>query len=232
MFDAHHGLDAVALNGKDNSLLVTEDSSKAKLPAKAMTAEAWVRIDATQEWGGLIGAIQDNGSYERGWLLGFRQRKFSLALAGKEGPGRLTYLNADADFTLGNWHHVVGTYDGATMRLYVDGKLSAESEEQRGEINYPPRTFYELGAYHDDNEHYPTTGLMHEVRVYDRVLSDEEVAKHFAAKTIVEPKFVQLVAGPRIQFDSSTSAVVQWETERPSTTKLILTDDIGEQRRL
>ena len=39
------------------------------------------------------GAIQDNGDYERGWLLGYVNRKFSFALASK-GHQRLTYLQA------------------------------------------------------------------------------------------------------------------------------------------
>jgi hypothetical protein len=82
------------------------------------------------------------------------------------------------------WHHVVATYDGATMRLYVDGELSASSADQKGEINYPPRAFYEIGAYHDDDEHYRTQGMIHEVRVYNRVLSPEQVATNFKSKSL------------------------------------------------
>ena len=226
-FEQFHGLDGVTLDGKTNTLLVTKDLATAKLPAKEMTAEAWARIDAVQKWGGIVGAIQDNGSYERGWLLGFQDKRFSFALAGQQGPGRLTYLSADREFTLQQWHHVAATYDGTTMRLYVDGELAATSAEQRGGIHYPPATFYELAAYHDDNEHYRATGLVHEIRTYDRVLSAEEIARHHRAKAITAPVFATLAAAPRIQFDTADSAVVSWETELACPSRLLLTDDRG-----
>ena len=28
------------------------------------------------------------------------------------------------------WQHVVGTYDGSTMKVYVDGELAAEKDEK------------------------------------------------------------------------------------------------------
>jgi len=101
-----------------------------------MTAEAWVRIDKPQTWGGIIGAVQDNGDDEKGWLLGYRDSKFCIGLSGKNGNGRITYLTAKDDFTVGAWHHVAGTYDGNTLGLFLDGKLVGTSKEQRGPIRY------------------------------------------------------------------------------------------------
>ncbi len=224
------GLDAMTLDGAGHSITVTDDISKAKLPKKELTAEAWVRIDQPIEWGGIVGALQDNGNYERGWLLGYRQSKFCFALAGAEASGRLTYLSAERDAQPGQWHHVAATYDGTTMRLYVDGKLSASDTAQRGDINYPPRAFYEIGAYRDDNEHYRMQGLLNEVRVYDRVLSPEEIAASFKSKPIARASELQLAVGPWMQFDTAKSALARWETDTPTVSQLQLTDDADSSR--
>ena len=141
--------------------------------------EAWVRIDAPQSWGGIVGALQDNGSLERGWLLGFRDNRFCLAIHAVGGPDRLTYLTADTPFTPGAWYHVMGTYDGRRQCLYVNGQVAAFEESQRGDIRYPDKTFYEIGAYHDSDEYFRTKGMIHEVCVYDRALSASEARDHY-----------------------------------------------------
>ncbi|MCA9200301.1 MAG: PQQ-binding-like beta-propeller repeat protein, partial [Planctomycetales bacterium] len=58
----------------DNSIggyEVTRDVKSKLLPQRQFTAEAWVRIDEPLTWGGIIGCLQDNGDFERGWLLGY-----------------------------------------------------------------------------------------------------------------------------------------------------------------
>jgi len=213
---------AVALDGKTSGIVVSNKLAEAHLPKQDIAVAAWVRVDQVQRWGGLVGAIQDNGSYERGWLLGFENTRFNFALASKGGPGSLTYMQAAADFTPGNWYHVVGTYDGETMNLYVNGQLAATSKQQNGEINYPPDSFYEIGAYHDSNELYRTRGMIHEVRVYNRALSSKEAASQFAEKSKHLPiggesggQFDPLV-GTWAQITKPGEAIIRWHTEQPS----------------
>ena len=58
-----------------NEIILSADLGAASLPRQALTVEAWVMIDRPQKWGGICGAIQDNGSYEKGWLLKIRHEK-------------------------------------------------------------------------------------------------------------------------------------------------------------
>ena len=127
------------------------------LPKEALSVEAWVRIEKPTRWGGILSAIQDNGSYERGWLLGYENQQFCFALA-TEKTNRLTYLKDPESYSTGLWYHVVGTYDGKTQRIYVDGQPKATSSTQSGPILYPPKLPLSLGAYRDDNENYPLEG--------------------------------------------------------------------------
>ena len=62
---------ALAANKGFRGIVLHEDISKAGLPKEAISVTAWARVDKPIEWGGILGAIQDNGSFERGWLLGY-----------------------------------------------------------------------------------------------------------------------------------------------------------------
>ena len=81
------GLEVLRLDGKTSGL-IRGDLSHADMPVETFSVEAWVRVDEPLSWGGIIGAIQDNGSYEKGWLLGFQDQRFSFALNGQGGPDR------------------------------------------------------------------------------------------------------------------------------------------------
>ena len=211
---------ALVLDGKTNRVMIRENHQDTKQPVRQMTVEAWVRIEQPLTWGGIVGAIQDNGAYERGWLLGYRKSNFTFALASKDGPGNMTYLDASDGFTLGQWYHVAGTYDGTVQRIYVNGRLAGSSPVQKGDINYPPKAFYEIGAYHDSNENYPAQGMVHEVRVYRRVLTAAELLRNHRAKSLQSTPDVELAAGPALQFVSPSEAIVEWETVAPSPTSL------------
>lgn len=159
---------------------ITNDLAQANLPKRVLSAEAWVKVDAVTDWCGLVGALQDNGNYERGWLLGFEKSNFFFALSSQKTQ-RLTYLKAKTAYVSGYWYHVVGTYDGKTQCLFVDGKLVASSEAQQGDIDYPPQTVYCIGAYRDANEFYPLHGEVESIAVWDIALSAKEVATRFQA---------------------------------------------------
>ncbi|MEM7231918.1 MAG: LamG-like jellyroll fold domain-containing protein [Planctomycetota bacterium] len=172
---------ALVLDGKTNSVLVAENPQARVLPAKDMTVSAWVYIDRITDWGGIVSAIQDNGDFERGWLLGTKGNRFVFGLTSRS-KRRLTYLSASSAFGVSEWHHVVGTYDGTTQRIYVDGKLSAESKEQSGPIEYPEQLFYEIGAYHDKDEYYRLSGAINEASVSTKVLGADKIKEGYLAK--------------------------------------------------
>lgn len=143
-------------------------------------------------------------------------------------------MPSSAAFTKGAWHHVAGAYDGQRMTLFVDGKLAATSNAQSGEIRYPTKASYVIGAYRDDDEHYRMRGAVHEVAVYSRALSTEEIVTRYKQMAGQLPASVpaatlsvaeeQLAAGPWLIFTSPTTATVRWYTnaEMPSKLSLLL----------
>ncbi len=173
--------------GESQSLLLPPGAplmaAGAKLPASALpkeeiTVEAWVAMDSYRYWGGIFCAMEDNGSHERGFLLGSRDRTFCLGIS-SEGKGDLTYLLARKTFKLGTWYHVVGTYDGETMRLYQNGELVAESAEQSGPILYDDMHTLATYSYKDKDEDFRLVGAAHEVKLYDDALRAGDIERRY-----------------------------------------------------
>lgn len=207
------------------------------LPRQAFSVTAWVLINETHSDGGIIGFLQDNGDYEKGWLLGFGRQTFSFSLStigADDGNGQLTRLNGRSPIEAGRWHYVASTYDGETMRLYVDGQLDGETAGQSGDILYPECGRLAVAAYADDNELYPMDGALCEVRIYDRVMPAAEITeaarkneKLLAYRSPLNQK-LQFVVKPYLQFGTLDSMTVKCETSQPSK----MTVDYGEQQPL
>jgi len=218
---------ALVCNGITDWLLVAPDRETAQpgLPKREFSVAAWVVINETHGDGGLIGFAQDNGDYEMGWVLGYGRQSFSLSLSttgADDGNGRLTRLNGKAAIETGRWHYVVGTYDGTTMRLYVDGKPDGELTGQSGDVLYPPRGRYAAAAFADDNELNLLDGALYEIKVYDRVMTAEEIAaearkneKLLAFRSSLN-RDLRFVVQPYLQFGTTNSMTVLCETDKPS----------------
>ncbi len=207
------GLNQLELKGTDSRAWVTDDFHTVKVPQKAITVEAWVSPAALMRWGGIAGIIQDNGDYERGWLLGYVNRKFSFALASK-GHQRLTYLQGTTDFKDKLWYHVVGTYDGEDLKVYVNGKLEGTEAKHSGDIIYPPKATFELGGYKDDNEFYRGAISLHEISIYEKVLGAETIAKRFAARKNefpLPPEPLRFVSSPQLRWKKRDTLQIEWE---------------------
>ncbi|MEC9091959.1 MAG: LamG domain-containing protein, partial [Planctomycetota bacterium] len=145
-----------------------------KLP-RTITLEVVARISESPEWCGLLGAIQDNGPHERGCLLGIHDDQLFFAVSSK-GTSRVTYLTDPTRLEKNKKHHVLGTYDGSLMKLYVNGKQVNESRKQSGAIFYDPHSWLTVGAYKDNDELYIMKGSIQLAAVYQGTMLDRTIA--------------------------------------------------------
>jgi hypothetical protein len=132
---------------------------------KAITVAAWVKISTVNKaWQAIV------AKGDLAWRLSTvsNQRRFHFAVTDKN------WINGQRVIPAGEWHHVCGTYDGANLRLYIDGVEDAASPvAYAGEIS---TNIYEV--YIGENTGNPGrgwNGMIDEVRIYNRALDADEI---------------------------------------------------------
>eukprot|EP01044_Picomonas_judraskeda_P000791 COSAG03_NODE_38_length_17530_cov_148.572223_19_plen_404_part_00 len=171
----HGALDFSQASGSGH---VVAPITTADLPTSQITVESWIKYYGGVEWAGPVSFGQDDGSQEKGIFMSQRaatptstQLAFAVSTVGAntDGDGVMTYLSdAASTIDMGLWHHFAGTYDGQSVKIFVDGRMTtSDDNSQHGDIYYPDRSYesreggwFTLGAYHDQNEYYPINGLI------------------------------------------------------------------------
>jgi hypothetical protein len=154
---------ALSFNGSSSSVVVN-DSVSLHL-TNGMTLEAWVYPTALGNWNEIIYKGDDD------FFLEAATPQTAGPAVGLGSTGTYPMLSAANPLALNAWTHVAGTYDGSTLRIYINGVLSA-SVARTGAID--PSTYaLTIGADTMHGSYYG--GLIDEVRIYNRALSATEV---------------------------------------------------------
>jgi len=137
-------------------------------PRAAITIALWANADRWGNYGFYWPAlVRKDGQYELGSHEVNRLR-FYLEL-----PSGTEFVECGAPPT-GSWHHLAATYDGARMRLFVDGKETA-SKPASGEIRKTASPLRIGGRLEGESKFYD--GLLDDVRIYQRALGELELAE-------------------------------------------------------
>ena len=130
------------------------------------TVAAWVNSDLVNQ-GGLRRVVET--SYATGFFLGTDASGTAYKLAVKSPASPFGPVNGGT-IVPGRWQLVVGTYDGATGTLYVDGDAVASGAfGAPGTVTLPVN----IGAYFGGG--FGWKGRIDEVLIFDRALSALEV---------------------------------------------------------
>ena len=188
------------------------DEADARLPETAFTIECWARVDQPTRWGSLFGFQQDNGSYEKGWSLGYNNDQFEFRVSDGQ---RIVNCTASERIRMGRWYHIVGICDPSSeqLRLYVDGLPQATVEFNADGPAYPDiPTELVIGAYRDKDESFPLFGALREVRLYHSLLPVNVIETHVRRDDVDDEKELEFAVRPGVRFLTPTSAEVRWET--------------------
>ena len=147
----------------------------------AMTIEAWVKPDdLTTNLHQYIVHQEKSGS-QNDFLLGF-QTNGTVLLFSIHAGGSLSQLSTTvvaADYTDGNWHHIAGTYDGTTQRLYSDGVLIGETAKT-GTMRYSSGAYTQIGEFSNNlaTHLHHFDGKIDEVRLWSVGRTQIEIAQN------------------------------------------------------
>jgi len=159
-----------------------------------ITAEAWVYLTAfprSRERRRWIVGKGHNEVYPGHYALVIWNKKVSTYLNIEGGMAGFHQATTKTDvLKLKQWHHLAMTYDGAVLRLYVDGALTSSTKVNKARI--PGRTKLSIGQ-RPDGHTFLTRGRIDEVRLYSRVLPAAEIITHFNDPAAVPPKDKGLV---------------------------------------
>lgn len=72
----------------------------------------------------------------------------------------------------GEWHHVAGRFDGTEKELFIDGE---EVDEVDVTVEYDGHDIYLGGDQNNGDEVLHWDGVLDDVRIYNRDLSDDEI---------------------------------------------------------
>ncbi|MEY8842582.1 LamG-like jellyroll fold domain-containing protein, partial [Cribrihabitans sp. XS_ASV171] len=139
------------------------------LRPETLTIETWIRPDEFDFFDQIAGKTT-TGAFNDGYGLYMTDTGVAFYLN--------SWFNASsrvaADLELGVWSHVAATYDGAAIRIYVNGELR-EERDYSADINHSAGPLL-IGSNPDG---YKMKGALDELRLWSRALNADEVADQY-----------------------------------------------------
>jgi len=196
------------------------------LPKTNFSVEVLVSITEGTQWGSIIGNFQDNGSYEKGWMLGYNNSNFTFGLS--TGP-KLLYAASKNSFKKKQLYYLSATYDGKDLKLYVDGKLSG-STANPGKVDYADYGSLVIGSYKDKDENNPMRGSLIRAEFLAKVLTASEIKKRAISYKKLIPQTLNFSSVPNLKFTSPSSATVNFGLLAQYQCDIRLINSLGQKK--
>lgn len=161
---------------------------------RQLSVSIWVMIKKTRTRGAVLCRGELTGEQGGGFSLSVGGSPFggpwdTLGAFGCQQDANIRAIAPAATFKKGvpveplmnKWYHLVGTYDGSTLKVYVNGELDGSGEVEKPEAPLwdPPVTKLVIGnaasASRSRWTDYYFDGLLDELQLWNRALSKTEV---------------------------------------------------------
>lgn len=151
-------------------------SNPSSLKPSVVSVCAWVRTTDLNRQSMIVdGNYQGSG---QGYLLQINASNQAL-FACRLNSGTFSSASGTTSIAANTWYHLVGTYDGTTIRVYVNGVLEG-STAYSGGIGYSSQNIA-IGVYQSLISGYSLNGYVGPVQIYNRAITAAEVAQVYAA---------------------------------------------------
>ena len=161
----------------NNSSRVSLISNSPSLnPTTGLTIESWVKFDGNSN-----DFIFEKGNVNTQYSL--FSHSTDIVFRTKHSGDGLYHTQSPAKSTVGvvngQWHHIVGSWDGSTKIIYVDGILR-NSVSKSGNL-VTQTTGAAVGRFGGTSTGYYFGGYIPKVALYNRALSAEEITQNYNA---------------------------------------------------
>jgi hypothetical protein len=146
------------------------------------------------------------------WGIDFNQSTlyaFILEGASNNSQNNATVTH-NTPLSLNTWHHIVFTYNGASLNLYLDGAL-VNSVNATLPLNTAGNSGISIGESNQTNGYWhPTDGKIDDIGIWNRALTQQEITDLFntvicANNTAITPQTNSLATGNTATFTASTT---------------------------
>jgi hypothetical protein len=147
-------------------------------PSSTVTVSVWIKHAGSPGGFRYVLAKGANGCIAASYGL-YTGPGGGLEFYVSEGHGSVYARSPDAGQRVwdDSWHLAVGTYDGSTVRLYVDGAQVGSGTSWPGSLEYllPNSNDFYMGNYPGCSDH-EFVGDIDDVRVWSRALGSDEIS--------------------------------------------------------
>jgi hypothetical protein len=135
---------------------------------KALSISAWINGNAWGSGSSVNVILRKGEGNPINWQLAIENGYVALALDGNDGSN----VHGSTLLQTGKWYHVVGTWDGANIRIYVNGVLDNAFTSRAGPIGTDTRPVY-LGGRSGAGQF---DGVLDDVRLFNHELDADEIS--------------------------------------------------------
>jgi len=175
---------AAQFSGSASSYIVIPDNRQIK-PATAITLEGWINPASTTGGNDKIFSLDyaANGTFNSPWsapaLLLWSNATAGFEIAGTGGTAN--FVSSSQAVPLSQWTHVAGTYDGAALRIYLNGAPDTASTPLSGPISYGTSKALTIGidTIYDSSAVEAWNGLLDELRISSVARSADWIATQY-----------------------------------------------------
>jgi hypothetical protein len=138
-----------------------------------ITVSAWVDINTVpRDWTAIVTKGDSAWRLSTAWS----EKRFHFGVA---GPPDYASVSGATTVASGEWHHVCGTFDGSTIRIYLDGVEDGNTPYSGPITTNDSNVFIGGNAEFPDEGYRSWDGLIDDVRIYNRPLTAAEVQDLF-----------------------------------------------------
>jgi len=172
---------SIVFDGTNDKVIVPYNSN---LNPSNVTISVWFKRTLATNYSHFAGLPASNSSWGNPYVsygiefIGTTDQP-ALVLGFSNNTFAYTTATASASTVVGVWVNAVGTYDGSSSKIYINGSLITSNAETRTLLTTSAN--FVLGTETQDTSTYPLNGNIASTKIYNRALTAAEVSQNFNA---------------------------------------------------